>query len=202
MWRYLKKIGLALLIIGPPYGDRSLQEAYIERYPGEGRSRPLVVIGGVLLGFGLINIVIAIAFNHSQIRTGFWPTTAGLIEVSESRRFRSGPASAQVSYSYEVDGRRYSSSRITTRDSSYEDIRFAMEAADRFPVGETVTVSYNRRNPSEAVLEAGYDLLADWFFVIGLCLSTVGLGCFVMQLGRQAVRGNATDPFKSPDRMP
>lgn len=202
MLRYLRKIGVALLILGSQPHGSTLKDEYLARHPAEHHTRPLIILGGVLFGFGLLSMVIALGLNFQQVRTGFWPTTTGVIEVSESRRFRSGSANVQVSYSYLVNGKRYGSSRIATRDESFDDVRFAMEVADRYPVGQTVPVSYNPRNPSFAILEAGYDLMADWLFVVGLCLAVSGVGFFCMQFARSVSLEASRDPFKSPDRLP
>ncbi len=199
--RYLKKVGAALLILSTgPHG--SGLEDYLSKHPSERHTRPLLILGGVLFGFGMLSMVIALSLNFQQFRTGFWSTTDGVIEVSEIRQFRFSSANVQIGYSYLVNGKRYGSSRISTLDESFDDVRFAMEVADRYPVGQAVSVSYNPRDPSFAILEPGYDLMADWLFVAGLCLSILGVGFFCMQLARSVSLRASEDPFKSPDRLP
>jgi len=198
--RFIRRIGLALLMVSSP--SAAWQNEYVQKNPEEGEFRAFIVTGGILLFFGVICCVIAIALNYQQVRSGFWPTTSGVIEVSETRTFRSGYTTVQVSYSYAVDGTRYGSSRRSIVDETFRDMRYAIEETDRYPVGQIVTVSYDPHDPSFAILEAGYDLMSDWFFVIGFCLVVLGIGFFCLQLARSMSQGSDEHRFRSPERLP
>lgn len=202
MARFLKRLGLALLVISS--GSRGVvwRDEYVEANPEESRVRPLIVAGGSLLIFGALCCVLAVALNYPQVRSWFWPTTPGLVEVSEIRQARFGGTPVQISYSYQVNGQKYSSSRRSIVDQSYHDIRFAIEEADRYPVGHVVTVSYKPRDPGFAILQPGYDLMADWLFVPGLCVSVVGIGFLLLQLARSISQSSSDDLFRSPERVP
>ncbi|MFU8828079.1 MAG: DUF3592 domain-containing protein [Phycisphaerales bacterium] len=202
MVRFLRRLGLALLMLSNSSAGAAWQDEYVKANPEEGRVRGLIVAGGSLLIFGVLCCVIAVALNYPQVRSWFWPTTPGLVEVSEIRQARAGGIPVQVSYSYRVNGREYSSSRRSIVDQSFYDIRFAIEEADRYPVGQVVTVSYNRRDPGLAILEPGYDLMADWLFVAGLCLSIVGIGFLLLQLARSISHPSGDELFRSPERVP
>jgi hypothetical protein len=197
--RFLKRLGLVLLAL---VGGRVFLSQYLEKNPAEGKTRPRVVLGGCLLFLGLFTIVSTIAWNFGEFRTGFWPTASGVVQTSEARRSRSYRIEASVRVEYTVDGVTYSTSRIQLEPTSYRDIRFAIEDADRYPVGETVAVAYNPREPHFGILEPGYDLMSNRFFVFGLCLCVVGVGFFCMQLARSVSLEASRDPFKSPDRLP
>jgi len=81
-----------------------------------------------------------------------WPTTPGTITKVErfKRLFRSLP---RVAYNYSVDGKAYSSERISFA-AGYR--RKEVDAVlGRYSVGQTVPVSYLPAKPNEAVLEPG-----------------------------------------------
>jgi hypothetical protein len=81
-----------------------------------------------------------------------WPTTTGTITKVErfKRLLRSLP---RVGYTYEVDGKSYTSERISFA-AGYRP-KEVDAILGRYTVGQTVPVAYLTSNPSEAVLEPG-----------------------------------------------
>jgi len=81
-----------------------------------------------------------------------WPTTTGTITKVErfKRLFRSLP---RVVYAYSVDGKPYSSERISFA-AGYR-AKEVDAVLSRYAVGQTVPVSYSPNVPSEAVIEPG-----------------------------------------------
>jgi hypothetical protein len=81
-----------------------------------------------------------------------------------------------VQYSYEVKGERYEGNRITP--GLQWGGTGAEKVIDRYPVGARVTVYYDPKNPSEALLERnppGYVLWL-WVALIVLDVFLCGIG--------------------------
>lgn len=89
-----------------------------------------------------------------------WPSTEGVISHSAVLRemqetsgsTRAATYKADVAYRYKVQGRDYSSERITLADYSSTTGR-AQGIVNRYPDSAAVTVYYNPDDPSDAVLE-------------------------------------------------
>jgi hypothetical protein len=93
-----------------------------------------------------------------------WPSTSGRIISS---RMMSGPPDAEwsdVEYEYRVDGRRYTSDRVSFGGPLHLSVNVGPEevccesAEDivrRHPAGRTVRVHYDPKDPREAVLQPG-----------------------------------------------
>jgi len=91
--------------------------------------------------------------NHLAAKASLaCPTTTGTITKVErfKRLFRWLP---RIAYSYSVEGKPYSSERISFA-SAYrpKDVEAVL---NRYAVGQTVPVRYSGNNPTEAVLEPG-----------------------------------------------
>ncbi len=114
--------------------------------------------GGVCLGSIAAGLFLYLAHVRGQVRSSRgWPTTPGTI-TSAAGRAHSNRGSLSyyypvVSYAYQVAGRSYTSSRIAfgLPQSAAHNTREA--AAAHYPLGSTVPVFYNSRNPADAVLE-------------------------------------------------
>ena len=81
-----------------------------------------------------------------------WPTTSGVVTAAERTKlaWRTQP---RVSFSYEVAGKSYASSKV-----SFADVVPARETEpilSRYPLHRPVTVYYQPDDPAVAVLEAG-----------------------------------------------
>ncbi|MGC9353749.1 MAG: DUF3592 domain-containing protein [Mariniphaga sp.] len=88
-----------------------------------------------------------------------WPATEGTITHSEVDNWlKEGKSQyeARISYSYEVDGKKYNSTRIYSNGSySGGNITKAKELADKYPSGKTVDVYYDPELPESAALKPG-----------------------------------------------
>ncbi|MEO7650719.1 MAG: DUF3592 domain-containing protein, partial [Bryobacteraceae bacterium] len=130
-----------------------------------------VAIGLVALGFGLRNIWRASASKE-------WPSVPGVVATSEinrsvshDRKTRSSSTSyaADIHVRYNVAGTDYSTDQIRfgqtvgSGDSSEAELRRL-----RYPVGATVTVSYNPKDPSLAAMRPGIGSDALWLPGAGL----------------------------------
>ena len=91
--------------------------------------------------------------NHVTAKASVaWPTTTGTITKVErfKRLFRSLP---RVAYTYTVDGKEYSSEKISFA-AGYRP-KEVDAVIGRYSVGQTTPVSYSPAAPGEAVLEPG-----------------------------------------------
>ena len=81
-----------------------------------------------------------------------WPTTTGKITASQTAKvmFRRQP---RVTYTYSVDGKPFSSQRISFAGGYRSKETDAI--LGRYPVGSEVAVSHSPNNPAEATLETG-----------------------------------------------
>lgn len=123
-----------------------------------------VFIVAVCASFPLL-IVVAVVVKLWEIRAaGRWPTTTGKVVASRVQSKRNRPdddaygfgdteVSNQpfVEYEYTVAGKKYRCSRVSIAEKIAGTEREAVLA--RYPVGATVTVFYNPKNPSQALLE-------------------------------------------------
>jgi len=137
-------------------------------------------VGGAVFVLGIL---------LSDIPTGIasqgWPTTEGNIISSrlEEHMFKEYEGDyykdtvAYIRYQYSVNGISYSSSAVNSTNAPFYPARIG----SRYPVGKDVTVHYNPRNPSKAVLETGIVLNEEAFDVISGYIT--GAGVFIMVLG-------------------
>jgi len=121
-----------------------------------------------------------------------WPTTAGVIEDSDVRveRTEDGETSrVDVTFSYEIDGRRFTSTIRRFGDTRADD-GFADEWTEAHPEGATVTVYYDPARPGRAILEpgiTGMDLFVV-MFITPFNAVAVGALWFVMTAGLRKIR--------------
>ncbi len=119
-----------------------------------------------------------------------WPSVTGTILSSDvsSHRSTSGSGSkkktstvyeASISYKYEVDGKSYTSSRITAGDYSSSSSKRAYRMVNKYPKGSNATVYYNPDEPYISVLEPGTTFMSYLPFGMGLLFGFVGIMVFL-----------------------
>jgi hypothetical protein len=114
-----------------------------------------------------------------------WPTVPGVVTVSERTKlaWRTQP---RVSFSYEVAGKAYSSSKVSFADAV--PARETEPILSRYQPNQPVTVHYNPEDPAIAVLEAGpnrfvskgFRGLIFWFACI-ILINVLNIGFAVWQ---------------------
>ena len=119
------------------------------------------IIGFLLLFPALI--LAAGIYKYMQVsQAARWPSAQGVVIASgtEAREVKSGGAEvddtelrtfAMVVYEFTVGGRKYQGSRVSIGEE-LGNFQVA-ETLAKYPKGKTVTVFYNPRTPTEAVLE-------------------------------------------------
>jgi len=156
---------------------------------------------GLGVGYGL-----AVRPAMESISARSWPTVGGVVSRSEvethSGSSDSGPTySINMEYHYRVDGRAYTGTRYDTRvgSSSGWDDKMAVVRAN--PPGTRVTVHYDPKNPSRALLSTAVardvyfiGIFAGVFFIVGLLIST--FGAFAARKASLAKAGALEEPVQ------
>ena len=136
-----------------------------------------------LLGFGiLIGLFSAgVYFMHGEVaeakKTLQWPTTEGLMQVSQVNSSQERDSDGytrtmyfvKLKYSYEVNGTKYTADKYEFSSSKSTSRNEYAEIAKQFPVGSTTTVYYNPEDFGDAVLKPGVPFilnLVTWIFTI------------------------------------
>ena len=146
----------------------------------------IVVIFGILIGLTILSFrIIRDAIN--SIRSKKWPSVPGVMTVmtSEEELSTSPKPQLRCEYSYTVGG-----SKQTCKLLAYGvynilriDKKQLEQIARQYPEGKEVTVYYDPRKPSRAVLEPG-SRGAFWlqFLVILACEASLILGALSLIL--------------------
>jgi hypothetical protein len=121
------------------------------------RTNPLI---SLFIALALFTLGILISDIPTMVVSSGWPTTRG--EVVSNRlvgqKFKEYDGDyylnvdAFIRYEYTVDGFSFSSLSINSINTPF----YPREVVVRYPVGTEVTVYYNPKDPSEAVLEPGF----------------------------------------------
>ena len=150
-----------------------------------------IALGVVLVGAGIAGLL-WVSHELAKARASrSWPTVEGKISTSyvEERRRTGGRDSpsylvyiVHIRYSYEVDGKTYSSDRIHFfRGRRQYRVKDTAEGlVDRYSLGKQVTVYHHPDEPEIAVLEAGVSSSgqvqgARWTSIAGLAFGAIVL---------------------------
>lgn len=134
----------------------------------------------IAIGLGLLYYARSVSAKAQESLS--WPQVEGVISHSAVLTQLGQTASsnnavtykADVTYRYKVQGRDYSSERVSLADFSSSGGR-AQGIVDRYPDGATVAVYYNPASPSEAVLERGNTTGIGVLYIIGGIFAAAGL---------------------------
>lgn len=178
----------------------------------EKKANPLKILSRFGLGLGAIGgllIVFGIYFLYIGNESLSWSSAEGSVVNAEVRtdvslRNRAaGVASnarvayyVSVKYTYNVEGTPYFSSRYSLGEgdrvggrSHPERSDAEAEAASRFPKGTPVSVYYNPKRPTEAVLETGWNWGTFVPLLLGLFLG--GAGWLFYAVGKKSPNGTS-----------
>ena len=137
--------------------------------------------------FTLVGALIFYFWGWPPLKYGWesksWPKTSGTIANSEVNSWTKDGRSqydALINYSYQVDGKKFNSTKINTSGSySGGNITKAKKLVDEFSAGKTVDVYYDPEIPDSAALKPGVSgndiLMAAFpllFLIIGLAVLT------------------------------
>ena len=151
-------------------------------------SQPITKRGAILFLLTLATILCIVALpQYLQFKkSAQWPTTSGTITLSRIRFQPRGPWPfgkrfegylGDVQYRYHVGATDYLGSRLSFEPTHLSAAEAWYSTIRSYPVGKTVTVYYDSRNPASAVLEPGLvgDLAwlykTDLFFIAAFATS-------------------------------
>ncbi len=154
----------------------------------------LVVIGVFLGGVFILYSQYKYTILYDTIQGEITDINTGTNQI-QTAKLRPAKATPHVAYTYIIDGKEYKGNRISIYESfsySGSSANAANKAAEKFlsryPVGSMVTVHYNPKNPSDAILETGFDF-------IGICMTAIGLILMIVAgFIVKAVRMKKTSP--------
>ena len=134
----------------------------------------------IAIGLGMLYYARSVSAKAQQSLS--WRSTEGVISHSAvllqtqqtSSSTDAAMYKADVAYRYKVQGRDYSSGRITFADFSSSGGR-AQGIVNRYPDGAPVTVYYNPVDPSDAVLERGGTSGIGVLYLIGGIFAVAGV---------------------------
>ena len=150
------------------------------------------------LGINFISIALYIAsvliigqdFRYlvKVAKSGKWPSTEGVIErvmVFRKREDRSVSYNVDVTYTYEVEGQKFTNHQIkldfTHGARTFTPKIFAMMKTEKYEEGNKTSVYYDPRNPNESILEHGISYFSFFIMLItGISLFIFGL--FVIRI--------------------
>ena len=146
----------------------------------------LVVTAGLaLLGGGLL--FIGIRSKRAAQASRAWSSTQGTVDSSQvitSGSQRSQWFKAQVTYTFTVNGQRYTSDKVFFGDARSSSRPKEQRVADRYQAGGPVEVFYNPQQPQEAVLERRTGGSTMVYLVLGSVLLLMAMFVVVMGLSQ------------------
>ena len=156
---------LLLFFIGGPLIAASLYFNAVGWLKGRLVNPDRAPLVAAITGFGLAVSLFTAVFTRVVRQACAWPVVRGRIAAAEVEAYRDRHEVDSVSrrarirykpgvtYTYEVNGRRYSGDRLTIGvivSASFPGL--ARRTAAKYPVGSEVDVHYNPRSPGESVL--------------------------------------------------
>jgi hypothetical protein len=148
----------------------------------------LLAVSVVMIALGSIFIALTISSMQAAEEAAGWPATDGIITDSYIATHPGSEGqttySPELKYQYQVDGLSYNGDQLFVT-SYWSDYSWAQSYHDRYPVGATVTVHYDPRNPSEAVIETQTNQFDYIFLIVGSVLAAIGASIFALLLYRR-----------------
>ena len=146
----------------------------------------LAAIGGfflLMVPFGAWAAWYSIANAKASVG---WPTAPGTITRSEVEPTVKNRVNPKVAYTYAVNGKTMTGSRVSYRSEGGSNQTDAQAVVDRFPMGKSVQVHYDPALPTNSVLEPGASASTYGYLVIPLILG--GFGLFMFAYGRSVAQ--------------
>lgn len=149
-----------------------------------------LIFGIIFLGVGIGLSYWGYGMLQEAKASSDWPSVTGTIVSSDvsSHRSTSGSGSKKktstvyepvITYTYKVDGKSYTSDRITTGDYSSSSSKRAYRIANKYQEGSDTKVYYNPDEPYLSVLEPGTTFMSYLPFGMGLLFGFVGVMTFL-----------------------
>lgn len=181
----------------PQQDEQQAAESPPPRPRRRGRPRPLpgkrpdiallagiVSVAFMLGGLGFV-FLYGVPILLDARKTWGWAEVDGQVTASavrmKSKGVREGESyKPHVTYRYDVDGESFESHQLWLGDNVYLPSRLrAKRIAERYPVGETVTVYHDPADPSRAVLQRGAHTTSYFYVAFGGVIFLIGLIVFL-----------------------
>jgi hypothetical protein len=141
-----------------------------------------IAIGGAILNYA--------AKTAAKARQSLsWPTVEGeiahsaiLYQTNTTNTNDRATFKADISYRYKINGKNYSSAKVSHLDFATSSTSRAQSLVERYPDKSRVTVCYNPADPSEAVLEPGSTGGISILYGVGGIFAAAGLLFLLMSL--------------------
>ena len=156
----------------------------------------------VLLIIGIVGaaltIFLGIPMTMNALESKGWPTTDGIVTVSEfttNRNSDDGSVTygASVAYDYKVNGTSYTGSNVHFGQYGTSDPSYGRGIVNRYPAGKQVRVYYDPDELSTSVLEPGAGWSSFMVAGIGVLFTLLGfIGSFFQF--KKYKRGETTPP--------
>lgn len=138
---------------------------------------------GFVLAIGVAILTLGVSTLLRSADTANWPTTNGVVINSTYEKQVAGSNNhypdgyiywPRVTYEYEVSGRTYSSSRISTADwsMSYGAVQ---QVLSQYTIGTKIKAHYDPNDPNEAVLQTSVGTNTYIPTILGLGFTIIGV---------------------------
>jgi hypothetical protein len=151
----------------------------------------LAIVGTFVCGVVILYLQYKYTYVYPSVQGEIVETTVSYNQI-QSSELRPVSVSPHAVYIFVVDGKEYVGKKINIYKSfTYSNLNpdAATETADKFlekyPIGSKVTVHYNPKNPEDAIIDAGFDLVGIGVTVAGLILMIVAVFVIVKMKGKQ-----------------
>jgi len=132
-----------------------------------------MLVVSLIIIFGLGWYIYSIWLFVLALRSKSWPTTRGQIGLSKLERRGFSKLQAFVHFSYRVNDKTYTAKTISLGPIP----RHPLALVQDYPRSKVVTVYYDPKNPSRAVLEAGPSMRNLYALLFGLAIVLLGVLC-------------------------
>lgn len=113
----------------------------------------LVIAGGIII----IALGIFLHLRERAITKNLLIARGAVIQTevrsTHLARYSGTAYHAYIKYRYEVDGKTYEADKVALAESYYETPEEAKKFIDQYPVGSSVDVHYDKREPNRAYLD-------------------------------------------------
>lgn len=148
--------------------------------------KPLAAI--LFISVGLFLLYHGCRAAYIGATSSYWPTVEGRVLSSKvkSEGGKNGGTvySAEVNYSYAVNGVSFTSGRVRFGSINTGNRVFPAQLVEKYPAGSSVTVYYSASDPSMAVLEPGVQTAGLLVSGIGLLFGGVGVAAIFLPTSR------------------
>lgn len=116
----------------------------------------------------LIMAIVALVDTYHSQRVKFWASHEAVVDsvsIGHSQKFKSHSIGVKLNYSYEIDGRKYSSDEIAY---GYMSSNFISEQRAIYKVlkdAHTIKVYVDPNDPSQSVIATGFNVFILMFYI-------------------------------------